>query len=86
MFRVGQLGSTSWVNDALGKAGLRNVLRLERSVGRSVVYPVALVAECLAKGPTMWGQRVSVRRRKSGECWSITVMMSAKEGLLAPAF
>ncbi len=44
------------MNDVLGKAGLRNVLRLERSVGRSVVYPVAPVAEGLAKGPAMWGQ------------------------------
>ncbi len=45
------------MNDVLGKAGLQNVLRLERSVGRSVVYPVAPVAECMAKGSTMWGQR-----------------------------
>ena len=45
------------MNDVLGKAGLRNVLRLERSVGRSMAYLIALVAECLAKGPTMWGQR-----------------------------
>ena len=35
---------------------------------------------------TLYCSGVSVRRRKSGECWSSIVMMSTNEGLLAPVF
>jgi hypothetical protein len=41
----------------LGKAGFRKALRLERGVDRSMMYPIASIAECMEKGPTMWGQR-----------------------------
>jgi hypothetical protein len=37
-----------------GEAGFQNVVRLERSVGRVVVYPVAPIAEIEEKGPTIW--------------------------------
>jgi len=37
-----------------GEAGFRETVRLERGVGRVVVYPVALIAERVEKGPTMW--------------------------------
>jgi hypothetical protein len=45
------------VNDVVGEAGFWKVVRLERSVGRMIVYPIAPIAESLAKGPTMWVQR-----------------------------
>ena len=38
----------------IGEAGFRNVVRLERSVGRVAVYPVAPIAEVVEKGPTIW--------------------------------
>jgi hypothetical protein len=41
----------------IGKADFRKTVRLERSVGRMMVYPIAPIAECLAKGPTMREQR-----------------------------
>ena len=37
-----------------GEAGFQNVVRLERSVGRVVVYPVAPIAEIVEKGPVIW--------------------------------
>ena len=35
----------------IGEAGFRKAVRLERGVGRVVVYPIA---ERVEKGPTMW--------------------------------
>ena len=46
--------------DIIGEADFRKAVRLERGVGRVVVYLVAPVAEHLEKGPTMgwqWGLR-----------------------------
>ena len=86
VFLVGQPAPTSWVDDVLGEAGFRKAFRLERSVGRSMVYLIAPIAWCLAKGPAMWGNGVSVRRGKSGVCWSSIVMISTKEGILGPVF
>jgi hypothetical protein len=57
MLLVGQPTPTTWVNDVIGEAGFWKAVRLERSVGRMTVYPIAPIAECLAKGPTVWGQR-----------------------------
>ncbi len=50
----------------IGEAGFRKAIRLERSIGRVVVNPVAPVAERLEKGPIMGGNRVSVRRGNPG--------------------
>ena len=36
------------------EAGFREAVRLERDVGRVVVYTVAPNAERMEKGPTMW--------------------------------
>ena len=38
----------------IGEAGFRKAVRLERGVGRMVVYHVAPIAERVEKGPTMW--------------------------------
>ena len=57
MLLVGQPTPTSWVNDVLGEAGFWKAVRLERSVGRMVAYSISPIADCLAKGPTMWRQR-----------------------------
>ena len=40
----------------IGDAGFRKAVRLERAVGRMMMYLVAPIAERLEKGPTMWGQ------------------------------
>ncbi len=37
---------------------------LERSVGKMMLYPVAPIAECMAKGPTTWGQRGFCKEEK----------------------
>ena len=46
----------------IGEAGFWKAVWLERSVGIMMVYPIVygvspIIAECLAKGPTVWGQR-----------------------------
>ncbi len=64
MFLVRQPAPTSWVYDVLGKAGFWKALRLKQSVDRGMVYPIAPIAECLAKGPTMWGQRGFCEKEK----------------------
>ena len=46
------------------EAGFRKAFRLERGVGRGMLYPVASIAECLAKGPIMWGQRGFCEKEK----------------------
>jgi len=69
-----------------GEACFREAVRLERGVGRVVVYPIAPIAECVEKAPLCGCIDVSVRNRKSGECWSSIVTTSIKKGLLAPAF
>ncbi len=38
----------------IGEAAFREVVRLERGVGRVVVYPVAPIAERVEEGPTRW--------------------------------
>ena len=86
MFLVCQPTPTSRVNDVLGKADFWKALQLKRSVGRSMVYHIATIAECLAKGPTMRWQRNFSEKKKIQECWSNIVMMLTKEGMLAPAF
>ena len=48
--------SSARMGDMIGETGFRKAVRLERGVGRVVVYPVAPVAERLKKGPTMGGQ------------------------------
>jgi hypothetical protein len=45
------------VNDVIGDAGFSMAVRLEQIVGGMRVHPIAPFAECMAKGPTMWGQR-----------------------------
>ncbi len=54
MFLVGQPTSSSRVDDMIREAGFRKAVRLERGVGRMMVYPITLIAERLEKGPTMW--------------------------------
>ncbi len=61
---VGQPAATSRVDDVFGEAGFRKAFRLERSVGRSMVYPVSSIAECLTKGSAMWGQRIFFEKEK----------------------
>ncbi len=39
-----------------GEAGFWEAVRLERGVGRVVVYHVAPIAKHMEEGPTMWGQ------------------------------
>jgi hypothetical protein len=68
------------------EAGFRKAIRMERGVGRIIMYPIAPVAERLEKGNNMWGNGDSVRRRKSGEWLSNIVMKSTKKGLMAPTF
>ena len=46
------------------EAGFTKAVRLERGVGRMIVYPVAPIAERLEKGPTMWGQRCFCEEEK----------------------
>ena len=49
------------MGDMIGEAGFRKAVRLERGVGRVVVYLIATVAERREKGPTIggqWGLRV----------------------------
>jgi hypothetical protein len=67
----------------IGEAGFRKAVRLERGVGRVVVYPAPPVAERMEKGPTMGGggNGVSVGMRKFGEFWSNIVTTSTTEGL-----
>jgi hypothetical protein len=65
MLLVGQPTSSSCVNDVIGEAGFWKAVRLEREVGRMMVYPIAPIAECLAKGPTMWGQRSFCEKKKN---------------------
>ena len=69
----------------LGEAGFRKAFRFERSVGRSMVYPVASIAECLAKGPAMWGQRDFCEKEKVRGLL-VKHRNDVEEGLLAPAF
>ena len=38
----------------IGKAGFRSAVQLERGIGRVIVYSVALIAERVEKGPTIW--------------------------------
>ncbi len=38
----------------IGEAGFREAVRLNRGVGRVVVYHVAAIAERVEEGPTMW--------------------------------
>ena len=40
----------------IGEAGFRKAVRLERGVGWVVAYHVALIAERVEKGPTVWVQ------------------------------
>jgi hypothetical protein len=40
----------------IGEAGFRKAVRLERGVGRVVVYPAVPFAERVEKGPTVWVQ------------------------------
>ena len=51
---VGQPTSATSVGDMIGKEGFRKAVRLERGVGRMVVYPLAPTAERVEKGLTMW--------------------------------
>ena len=44
------------MGDMIGEAGFRKAVRLERGVGRVVVYYVAPIAERVEKGPTTWVQ------------------------------
>ena len=48
----------------LGEAGFWKAFRLERCVGRGMVYPIASIAESMAKGPAMWEQRSFYEKEK----------------------
>ena len=47
-----------------GEAGFRKAVGLERGVGWSMVYPIAPIAECMKKGPVVWGQRSFCEKKK----------------------
>ena len=64
MLLLGQPTTTAWVDDVFGEVGFRKAVRLERGVGRSMVYPIAPIAECMKKGPVMWGQRSFCEKKK----------------------
>ncbi len=57
MLLVGKPAATAVVDDVVGETGFRKAVKLERGVGRSMVYPIAPIAECMKKGPDVWGQR-----------------------------
>ena len=86
MFLVGEPCSSPGVGELGWEAGLREALRVKRDVDRVVVYFVLPVAEYMGRAPQCGCIGVSVRRRKSGECVSIMVTTSVREGLSAPAF
>ena len=47
-----------------GETGFRKAFMLERGVGRSMVYPIAPIAECMKKGRVVWGQRSFCEKKK----------------------
>ena len=49
----------------LGEAGFRKAILLERSVGMMMVYHVAPIVECVAKGLTMLGHRGFCEKEKA---------------------
>jgi hypothetical protein len=57
MLLVCQKTPSSRVNNVIGEASFWKAVRLERSVGRMMMYPIAPIAEGPASGPTTWGQR-----------------------------
>jgi hypothetical protein len=61
---VGKPAATARVDDVFGEAGFRKAVRLERGVGRSMVYAIAPIAECMKKGPVVWGQRSFCEKQK----------------------
>jgi len=48
----------------IGEMGFWKTFRLEWSVGRSMVYPVTSIAECLTNSPAMCGQRSFCEKEK----------------------
>ena len=64
MLLVGKPTATARVDDMFGEAGFRKAVRLESGVGRSMVYPIVHIAECIKKGPVVWGQRSFCEEQK----------------------
>ena len=52
------------MDEVFREAGFRKAFRLERSAGRSMVYPIDPIAEGVKKGPAMWGQRSLCEKEK----------------------
>ena len=64
MLLVGKPTTTAQVDDVIGEASFRKAVRLERGVGRSMVYPIAPITECMKKGPVVWGQQSFCEKKK----------------------
>ena len=64
MLLVGKPTAAARVDDVFGEAGFRKAVRLEWSVGRSMVYPIAPIAKGMKKGLVVWGQRSFCEKKK----------------------